>query len=53
MRYLTILMLMLAFALTTVSTTVLAGISAADQDMVYAEGKKKKKGAGEEEPECD
>ena len=53
MRYLTILMMMLAFALSTVSTTVLAGISAADQDVVYADGKKKKKGAGEEEPECD
>ena len=53
MRYLTILMMMLAFALSTVSTTALAGISAADQDVVYADGKKKKKGAGEEEPECD
>ena len=52
MRYLTILMLMLAFALSTVSTTALAGISAADQDMVYSDDKKKK-GAGEEEPECD
>jgi hypothetical protein len=53
MRYLTILMMMLAFALSTVSTTVLAGISAADHDVVYADGKKKKKGAGDEEPECD
>ena len=53
MRYLTILMMMLAFALSTVSTTALAGISAADHDVVYADGKKKKKGAGDEEPECD
>jgi len=54
MRYLTILMMMLAFALSTVSTTVLAGISAADQEMVFDNhGKKKKKGAGDEEPECD
>jgi len=54
MRYLTILMIMLAFALSTVSTTALAGISAADQEMVFdGHGKKKKKGAGEEEPECD
>ena len=52
MRYLTILMMMLAFALYTVSTTALAGISAADHDVVYADGKKKK-GAGDEEPECD
>ena len=53
MRYLTILMMMLAFALSTVSTTALAGISAADQEMVFDGEKKKQKGAGEEEPECD
>ena len=54
MRYLTILMMMLAFALSTVSTTVLAGVSAADQEMVFDNhGKKKKQGAGDEEPECD
>ena len=53
MRYLTILMMMLAFALSTVSTTVLAGISAADQEMVFDNHGKKKKGAGGEEPECD
>ena len=52
MRYLTILMMMLAFALSTVSTTALAGISAADQEMVF-DDHGKKKGAGEEEPECD
>ena len=52
MRYLTILM-MLAFALSTVSTTVLAGISAEDQEMVFDNHGKKKKGAGDEEPECD
>jgi hypothetical protein len=53
MRYLTILMIMLAFALSTVSTTALAGISAADQEMVFDGHGKKKKGSGEEEPECD
>ena len=52
MRYLTILMMMLAFALSTVSTTALAGISVADHDVVYADDKKKE-GAEEEEPECD
>ena len=53
MRYLTILMMMLAFALSTLSTTALAGISAADQEMVFDGHGKKKKGSGEEEPECD
>ena len=53
MRYLTILMMMLAFALSTVSTTALAGISAADQEMVFDGHGKKKEGAEEEEPECD
>ena len=53
MRYLTILIMMLAFALSTVSTTALAGISAADQEMVFDGHGKKKKGAEEEEPECD
>ena len=53
MRHLMILMMVLTFAFTAVSSTAFAKISADDQSTVFDGEKKKKKGAGGEEPECD
>ena len=53
MRHLMILMMVLTFAFAAVSSTAFAKISADDQSTVFDGEKKKKKGAGDEEPECD
>jgi hypothetical protein len=53
MRHLMILMMVLTFAFAAVSSTAFAKITAEDQSTVFDGDKKKKKGAGDAEPECD
>ena len=53
MRHSMIIMMVLTFAFAAVSSTAFAKISADDQSIVFDGEKKKKKGAGGEEPECD
>lgn len=52
MKYLTVLILSMLIALSTISTAAFAGITADTQSVVFEAEKKKDKKA-DEEPECD
>ena len=52
MKYLTVLILSMLIALSTISTAAFAGITADTQSVVF-DSEKKKSEATEEEPECD